>query len=91
MKDYHDVVLMIRDPSLLNPKKLTDAISATFKQRKTQLQFPISFEPKEIQTLQKYWANHLRGLGAYRKKLNLPEKIDDVVSEINDYVITRQV
>jgi hypothetical protein len=58
----------------------------TFKQRNTTLSIPIQFEEQEIIQLQRLWSNHISGLGDVQKQLNLPEKIDDVLVEINAWI-----
>lgn len=87
MKDYHDLILMIRDPDLLDPKKLSLAVSATFKRRNTILTLPITYQAHEIQTLQAYWVGHLRGLGEYKKRLDFSGNIEDLITELNDYAV----
>lgn len=83
MKDFHDLLLMVRKPSLLNSNKLFDAIQTTFGHRETKLNLPISFEEEGIQNLQKFWVNHLNSLGKFKDKLNLPLQIADLIQEIN--------
>lgn len=63
MKDYHDLLLMIRENELLNVNLLNNAIRTTFKHRKTDLNLPIAFDAESMQTLQRLWTNHQRGLG----------------------------
>lgn len=83
MKDYHDVILMLREPNLLEPTLLLNKLHATFKLRGTDFTLPIIFNNKELKQLQNFWSNHLRGLGTIKIRLNLPEKISDVLTEIN--------
>lgn len=86
MKDYHDIVLMIREPGLLDQEALKAAIIATFRHRRTALNLPIAFDPAGHASLQRLWGNHLSGLGAFRKTLNLPEMIENVLAEINGWL-----
>lgn len=83
MKDYHDIILMIREPGLLNISKLQDALHTTFTQRGTGMMLPVIFVSLGLERLQGYWASHIRGLGSIQKQLNLPEKINDLLDEIN--------
>lgn len=83
MKDYHDVILMIREPGLLNPTILRGTLHSTFTQRGTGMMLPIIFVSLGLERLQGFWASHIRGLGAIQKQLNLPEKINDLLDEIN--------
>lgn len=85
MKDYHDLLLMLRELStLLNKEKLTDSIEATFSQRNTSLKFPIAFDVAGVKNLQKLWSSHLGGLGLYKEKLNFPNTINEAIDIINE-------
>lgn len=86
MKDYHDLLVMIREQNLLDTEKLTNTIQATFNRRGTPISLSINFDSAGIQSLQALWSNHLRGLGIFRERLNLPDKIDNVIKEVNDWV-----
>ncbi|KTD34452.1 hypothetical protein Lmor_1849 [Legionella moravica] len=83
MKDYHDVILMIWEPGLLNPTILRGTLHTTFTQRGTGMMLPIMFVSLGLERLQGFWSRHIRGLGAIQKQLNLPEKINDLLDEIN--------
>lgn len=83
MKDYHDLLVMIREPNFLNAEKLINSIQATFNRRGTPISLKINFDSAGLQAL---WSNHLRGLGAFRERLNLPDQIDDVINEINSWL-----
>lgn len=86
MKDYHDVILMIREPSLLNLSILQSALQTTFTQRGTKMVLTILFDSLGLEKLQGFWTSHIRGLGAIQKQLNLPEKITDLLDEINAWL-----
>lgn len=86
MKDYHDLLVMIREPDFLNAEKLSYSVQSTFEQRGTPLALPIKFDPAGLQSLQKLWDGHLRGLGVFKEKLNLPIQMEEVIDEINNYV-----
>ncbi len=86
MKDYHDIVLMIREPGLLDQKALKAAMAATFRHRGTALDFPIAFDEAGCVSLQRLWGNHLSGLGVFRATLNLPEMIEDAIAEIHAWL-----
>ena len=90
MKDYHDVILMIKEPGLLAPAILSEKLQATFKHRSTPFVIPIEFDLQEISQLQGLWSNHLRGLGDVRKRLDLPDEMSDVLAEINNWLIKVQ-
>jgi hypothetical protein len=86
MKDYHDLLVMIREPNLLDNEKLAASIQATFNRRGTPMSLSINFDSTGMQSLQALWANHLRGLGVFRKRLNFPDQISDGINEINGWV-----
>ena len=86
MKDYHDVILMTREPDLIKVEKLKSSIKSTFEHRGTTLKFPIEFEAAKMGALQKLWTNHLNGLGEFRSKLNLQEQMVDVLKELNGWL-----
>jgi len=86
MKDYHDLIVMIREPNFLAVDKLVDTIQATFNRRGTQKTSSIQFDESGMQSLQALWSQHLRGLGVFREKLSLPENISEVIGEINDWI-----
>lgn len=85
MKDYHDLVVMIREPNFLDTEKLTNSVRATFNRRRTPISL-INLDFTDIQSLQLLWNNHLRGLGAFKENLNLPDQISDVINEINNWL-----
>ncbi|HZW61724.1 MAG TPA: nucleotidyl transferase AbiEii/AbiGii toxin family protein [Candidatus Babeliales bacterium] len=86
MKDYHDLLVMIREPDFLVIDKMRDVIHATFARRGTQMMPSIQFDDSGIQGLQALWSRHLNGLGVFRERLNLPENIREVIGEINDWI-----
>lgn len=85
MKDYHDLFLMIRKKGMLDVEKLKEAVAGTFSHRGTTLRL-IQFEHISIRALQSLWASHLRGLGDMAEEVDLPEKIEKVIEEINQYI-----
>ncbi|EKD70954.1 MAG: hypothetical protein ACD_46C00315G0005 [uncultured bacterium] len=46
----------------------------------------IRFDVTSIQSLQALWSNHIRGLGVFRERLNLPDQIDEAIKEINGWI-----
>jgi hypothetical protein len=85
MKDYHGLILLIHNKALLSPDKLHETLLQTFSNRGTELQ-PIAFDTDAIDTMQKLWSAHLRGLGDYAELLQLPTKISNGIEEINHYL-----
>lgn len=86
MKDYHDLTLMIREDGLLNITTLKPAVTATFQTRGTALRLPIAFDAAGMESLERLWSAHLGGLGAFRAKLALPDKMEGVIGEINAWL-----
>ncbi len=84
MKDYHDLILLIRGKGL-NIEKLKKAVSSTFSHRGTSFR-PIEFDEASQKALQKLWAAHLQGLGDNARDLSLPKNISIVIEEINEHV-----
>lgn len=91
MKDYHDLLVMIHEPNFLNIETLANSIQTTFKRRGTPMSLAINFDSAGIQSLQALWNNHLRGLGTFRKRLNLPDQIGDVINEINHWMVSKRL
>ena len=87
MKDFHDLIIMSREPNLLDRESLKSAIKKTFEHRQTKWKFPIQFSDEGYRTLQKYWTQHLKNIGDLAKKKQLPEHIKQVILEINSYLI----
>lgn len=83
MKDFHDVLLISREKNLIDIVKLKTSIDSTFLNRKTAKEIPIKFSEQEYEQLQGRWLHHLQLLGATVKTLNFPEKIKDLVDEVN--------
>jgi hypothetical protein len=71
---------------LLNPGILSEKLQITFEHRNTKFHAPIEFDAQEVSQLQNLWSNHLHGLGDVRKRLDLPDKISDVLFEINTWL-----
>ena len=86
MKDFHDLIMMSREPNLLDKESLKSAIKKTFEHRQTRWKFPIQFSDEGYQILQGYWIRHLKNIGDLAKKKQLPEHIKQVVLEINSYL-----
>ncbi len=85
MKDFHDLLLLLRDTNLKNSKKLPEDVKKTFENRGTSLK-PIEFDEEGLKALQQLWTAHLRGLGDIAKELDLPEKITTAIDTINSSI-----
>lgn len=91
MKDYHDVLLLCREDSILNIQKLKNDIIRTFRCRSTNLTLPVIFSKENYILMQKLWDGHRRGLGKITEELNIPENIVELVSEINDWLLKNKI
>lgn len=85
MKDYHDLILLLRKKELLDLNKLKVALTNTFFHRETPLGL-IQFDETSLNFLQKMWIAHIQGLGDVAKNLDLPLDISAVIEEINKYI-----
>jgi len=82
MKDFHDLLLLLRNKSLNNSKILHENVKKTFENRGTVLK-PIQFDELGQKALQQLWNAHLQGLGDVAKELDLPENISAIIDLIN--------
>ncbi len=82
MKDYHDLLLLVRSKGLIKSNKLKEALTKTFENRGTALG-TIHFDSAGLKSLQQLWTAHLHGLGDIAKDLALPKNIEKVIEEIN--------
>lgn len=89
MKDYHDLLLLCREDELLDKALLKDNIDQTFQNRGTVFSIPVRFQSDELERMQRLWAGHLRALGTPRTQmLGLPEDIDTVINDLNQWLLT---
>jgi len=86
MKDYHDLLLLCREKGLLDIAKLKDDIAKTFTNRKSELRLPISFTKDSFTQMQQLWAGHRRGLEKIANELKIPDRIEDLVAEVNQWL-----
>lgn len=82
MKDFHDLLLLLRNKSIQNSEKLHESVKKTFENRGTTLK-PIQFDEVGHKALQELWSSHLQGLGDVVKELNLPDKMLEAINMIN--------
>lgn len=86
MKDFHDLFLLCRDSSLINPQILIENIKQTFMTRGTNIEIPISLASDDGY-LQNLWNAHLRTLGqAVVQELQLPDNIFSLIAQMNVYL-----
>lgn len=82
MKDFHDLLLLLRDKSLNDSKTLHENVKKTFNNRGTVLK-SIQFDESGQRALQQLWSAHLHGLGDMARELDLPENISVIIDLIN--------
>jgi predicted nucleotidyltransferase component of viral defense system len=82
MKDYHDLLLLTREPHVIDIDKLQVSLKSTFNNRGTNLEF-IAFTEDELKPMEKLWTAHLNALRKSVHELQLPKNIHDVIAEIN--------
>lgn len=85
MKDYHDLFLMLRSQELVDSKKLEKAILKTFSNRQTAFKI-LQFDNSEIEILQRLWTAHAQALGQSAQDLDLPTKIEVIISDLNTLI-----
>lgn len=86
MKDFHDLFLLSRQTSLINPKTLIENINQTFITRGTTIEIPITLTSDDGY-LQNLWNAHLRTLGqTVVQELQLPDNIFSLIEQINTYL-----
>ena len=88
MKDFHDLILMGREPGLLDKKQLGTSIAETFEHRGTPLSLPIQFEDTQYTTMNTYWSAHGSTMGAWWNDNNMPKHFKQAVLEINHFLGT---
>jgi predicted nucleotidyltransferase component of viral defense system len=86
MKDYHDLLLLSRNPTMIDFNKLQVAIKKTFDHRGTKLEL-INFNEQDLKPMANLWTAHLKNLGPAMQMLSLPVNIQDVIAEINKILI----
>jgi predicted nucleotidyltransferase component of viral defense system len=86
MKDYHDLLLLTRNPTLIHRVNFEEAIGNTFQNRGTIFEL-INFDEDELKALQKLWTAHLQDLGKKSEDLELPKGIQEAIQEINFYLV----
>lgn len=87
MKDYHDLILLCREKNIVNTAKLKKNISESFKDKNITKPFPVKFSNNELVKLQILWKNHRNGLQEIADLLKLPVHIEDVIKEINNWLL----
>lgn len=85
MKDYHDLVFLVRNKEALNVDMLKESLVNTFSHRGTSLQL-IQFDEMGYRALDGLWRAHCHGLGDGVKDFGLPLEIEVVIDEINQFL-----
>ena len=85
MKDFHDILLLIREPKTINKDALKESISQTFQNNNLAFQ-AAQLDETTLVPLQAFWTNHLSELQDAGHTLDLPTGISSVIKEINTYI-----
>lgn len=88
MKDYHDLVLLIRN-DIADIKKLKVAIKDTFSNRETKPSL-LSIPKDQQDNIQKYWAAYRKSLSA-ESLADLPEELKSLAEEINGFIKSNKI
>lgn len=83
MKDYHDLVCLIRNGAV-EIEGLRTAIAATFSNRGSNLGL-LEVEKSETEMIQKYWTPYHRNLSNDTQR-EMSGNIQDIVEEINQFI-----
>ncbi len=83
MKDFHDLLLMCRTHNQLNPSQVKLYIDKVFKNKTKPFKSPIYFSSEAYNKLQPLWQKYQKGLGEKATQLKLPQKIENIIDEIN--------
>lgn len=79
MKDFHDLHMLIESGNL-QVKEVEPILLSVFEHRKTNLNFPVFFAKKELESMQQLWTAYLRGLP---KGHSMPKHFGDIISQLN--------
>jgi predicted nucleotidyltransferase component of viral defense system len=85
MKDYHDLLLLAREPYIIDRHMLLESINNTCAHRGTLLGF-IDFSEDDLRSMNKLWQAHLSNLGNAVNELELPKNVQEAISEINIFL-----
>lgn len=85
MKDYHDLVVLLKS-GILKKEKLQKTIKSTFSHRNTEYSQIPQFSGDDLERLEKLWENHLKLLKKNEFGILLPEKIVMVIDVINGFL-----
>ena len=86
MKDYHDLLLLSRNPRMIDFNKLQTAVKKTFDHRGIAFEL-IEFSEQDLKPMAKLWTAHFKNLGPHVEALTLPANIQDVIIEINKTLV----
>jgi hypothetical protein len=89
MKDFHDVHSLILNDSFDSFHNFKLIIKSVFDHRGTALKLPITYKIAELPQLRTFWQNYLNGLKIGEN--NLPKNFDDLLSSINEWLISKNI
>ena len=86
MKDFHDLILIIRKTSLLKVKKLKKIVNQVFKHKEVEKKFPIKFSKPDYEQFEKRWKQYREKNKLTMRETNLPKRFAKVISELNIFL-----
>ncbi len=90
MKDFHDLYSLISSEKCLDPDYIDKVVKNVFNHRGTSLnKLPISFDADSLETLQSLWLGYQKDLpSAIPKALHPPKLLQDLIADVNDWLLT---
>jgi hypothetical protein len=85
MKDFHDVCSLINHFGKHVPFEVETTIRQVFQHRGTTLSFPVVYANDDLIRLRAFWVGYAKGLPEGKRR-RLPEKFDDVIRCINEWI-----
>lgn len=86
MKDFHDLYSLVR-LNVLDSALAKKAVELVFHHRKTPLKkLPASFGKDAFEAMEKNWSAYRKKIKTKKGALTLPESIEDVVSDVNQWL-----
>ncbi len=86
MKDFNDLILMSRQPEMLNMNRLKEAIISTFKYQKSKYHPPIEFTAPIMEMFQESWDYFLSKQALYGFTSPMPHDFAKVLAELNKFI-----
>ena len=86
MKDFHDLILMSRNTTLLKASQLKKTVNQVFKHKGMEKKFPVKFSSVDYEQFEKRWEQYREKNKLAVKETNLPKRFTKTVSELNTFL-----